>query len=147
MAVMNENGRSQGEILSACPRCDSPHDPEDSYCRRCGAALHAERVPMVPDRHLPAPLAWRQTMPVMARGAAVVAAGTLAEAILRRLLGLAFRRRTGDSDRQTRLPTRRQPEKVESAEPAEAAGGDDHVVTETFLFRRVRLRRRGGPGE
>jgi hypothetical protein len=156
MAVMNEDGRSDGEALLRCPSCDSPYEPEDNYCRHCGAALHAGRVPMVRDERSYAPVPWRQTMPVVARGAAVVAAGTLAEAVLRRLIGRALRRRTRPSSArggsasggggQARLPARHQPKKADVIERPEPAA-DDHVVSETFLFRRVWLRRRSWPGE
>ena len=144
--AMNEDGRSQSEALLRCPRCGSSHDREDNFCRRCGAALHASRVPMVRDERSYAPVPWQGAMPMVVRGAAVVAAGTLAEAVLRRLLARALRLPRSDS-RRSRLPARRQPEKVEVVEHPEPAGDDDHVVSETFLFRRVRLRHRDWPGE
>ena len=145
--VMNADGREQAEAPLRCPRCDSPYAPEDSYCRRCGAALHTGRVPMVRDQGQYAPVPWRPAMPVLARGAAVVAAGTLAEAVLRRLIGRLLRARSRPSGRAAGLPARSQPSKGEVTERPEPAGDDDHVVSETFLFRRVRLRRRGWPPE
>jgi hypothetical protein len=84
-------------------------------------------------------------MPVVVRGAAVVAVGTLAEAILRRLLTRALRGRAPPSERRAGLPARR--EKAEVVEHPERAGDDDHVVSETYLFRRVRLRHRDWPAE
>jgi hypothetical protein len=102
---------------------------------------------MVRDERFYAPVPWRETMPVVVRGAAVVAAGTLAEAVLRRLVARVLRGRARPSDRRASLPARRQPEKAEVVERPEPAGDDDHVVSETFLFRRVRLRHRGWPGE
>jgi len=109
---------------------------------------------MIRDERSYAPVPWRGAMPVVVRGAAVVAAGTLAEAVLRRLVARALQGRGRPSDqpvrqadRRARLPARRQPEKAEVVEPPEPAGAGDHVVSETFLFRRVRLRHRGGPGE
>jgi hypothetical protein len=144
---MNEDGRSQGEVLLRCPRCSSPHDPEDSYCRHCGAALHATRVPIVRDDRSYAPVPWRETVPVVIGGAAVVAAGTLAEAVLRRLIGRALRRLARPPDGQTRLPARRQPEKAQVVEQPQPDHDDAQVVSETFLFRRVRLRRRGWPSD
>jgi hypothetical protein len=81
------------------------------------------------------------------RGAAVVAAGTLAEAILRRIIARAFRGRAPPSERRAGLPARRRPEKAEVVEHPERAGDDDHVVSETYLFRRVRLRHRDWPAE
>jgi hypothetical protein len=77
----------------------------------------------------------------------VVAAGTLAEAILRRIIARAFRGRTRPSERRAGLPARRQAEKAEVVERPEPVGDGDHVVSETYLFRRVRLRHRDWPGE
>jgi len=143
--AMNEDGRSQGKASPRCPRCGSSHDPDDGFCRRCGAALRASRVPMVRDQRSYAPVPWRGTVPVVVRGAAVVAAGTLAEAILRRIIARAFRGRTRPSGRRAGLPARR--EKAEVVERAEPVGDGDHVVSETYLFRRVRLRHRDWPAE
>jgi ribosomal protein L37E len=152
--AMNEDGRSQSEALLRCPRCGSSHDREDNFCRHCGAALQASRVPMVRDEGAYAPVPWREAMPVVVRGAAVVAAGTLAEAVLRRLIARALRGSARPSDQpvrqagqRARLPARRQPERAEVVERPGPAGDDDHVVSETFLFRRVRLRHRDWAGE
>jgi hypothetical protein len=147
---MNQDGRSQQEALLRCPRCDNSRDPEDNFCRHCGAALRSTRMPMLRDGGAYEVAPWRGPLPVAVRGAAVVAAGTLAEAILRRLIGRALRRSihpSSSTGRQSRLPARRQAEKAEPVEGSEAAHGDDHVVSETFLFRRVRLRRQGWPDE
>jgi hypothetical protein len=152
--AMNEDGRSQSEASRPCPRCGSSHDREDNFCRHCGAALHASRVPMVRDEQSYVPVPWREAMPVVVRGAAVVAAGTLAEAVLRRLVARVLRGSARPSDQpvrqagqRSRLPARRQTERAEVVEHPEPASDDDHVVSETFLFRRVRLRNRGWPGE
>jgi len=141
---MSGDGHFQGEVLSRCPGCGRSHDPEDSFCRHCGAALRGTRVPMVRHGSSYALAPWREGLPIAVRGAAVVAAGTLAEAILRRLIGRALRRSTRPSSgagRQANLPSRRQAEKAELVDGSEVTYGDDQVVTETFLFRRVRLRR------
>ena len=144
---MNDDGRPRDEELLRCPSCDGPHDIEDNYCRHCGASLYASRVPMLRDEQSYSPVAWRETLPVVARGAAVVAAGTLAEAILRRLIGRALRGLIRPSGGQARQSARHRTEKAEVIERPEPAAGDDHVVTETFLFRRVWLRRRTSPDE
>jgi hypothetical protein len=109
---------------------------------------------MVRDEGSYATVPWREAMPAVVRGAAVVAAGTLAEAVLRRLVARVLRGGARPSDQpvpqagqRARLPVRRQPERAEVVERPEPAGDDDHVVSETFLFRRVRLRHRGWPGE
>jgi len=141
---MSGDDHFQGGVLSRCPGCGGTHDPEDNFCRRCGAALHGTRVPMVRDDSSYPLAPWREGLPIAVRGAAVVAAGTLAEALLRRLIGRALRRSAGPSSgpgRQARLPSRRQEAKAELLDTSDATYGDDQVVTETFLFRRVRLRR------
>jgi hypothetical protein len=109
---------------------------------------------MVRDERSYAPVPWRETMPVVVRGAAVVAAGTLAEAVLRRLVARALRGLIHPSEQPVRragrrawLPVRRQPKKAEVVERLDPTGDGDQVVSETFLFRRVRLRHRGWPGE
>jgi len=89
-------------------------------------------------------------MPVVVRGAAVVAVGTLAEAVLRRLVARALRGLIHPSEQPVRrawLPARRQPKKAEVVERLDPTGDGDQVVSETFLFRRVRLRHRDWPGE
>jgi len=142
---MSEDGHFHGEVLPRCPACGSPHDPEDKFCRHCGAALHGTRTPMVRDGGSYAVAPWQGTLPAAVRGAAVVAAGTLAEAILRRLIRRALGRNarppSGAGGQAARLPARRQAEQAELVKDSEAGYDDDHVVTETFLFRRVRLRR------
>ena len=141
---MSADGHFQGEVLARCPGCGRSHDPEDSFCRHCGAALRGTRVPMVRDSSLYSLAPWRETLPVAVRGAAVVAAGTLAEAVLRRLISRALGRNARPSpavSRRTQVPSRRQAEKAELVDGSEVTCGDDQVVTETFLFRRVRLRR------
>ena len=141
---MSADGHFRGEVLSRCPGCGRPHDPEDGFCRHCGAALRGTRVPMVRDGSSYALAPWREGLPIAVRGAAVVAAGTLAEALLRRLIGRALRRSARPSpavSKRTQVPSRRQEAKAELLDASDATYGDDQVVTETFLFRRVRLRR------
>jgi len=150
---MGEDGRFRGEVLSRCPKCGNPYDPEDNFCRRCGAGLQRTRVPAVRDAKSYALAPWRETLPVAFRGAAVVAAGTVAEALLRRVIGRALRgprpspAGVEDKGRQKRLPVRRQPEKADVVESSVGGQDGDQVVSETIVFRRVRLRRWGWPGD
>jgi hypothetical protein len=149
---MGEDGRFRGEVLSRCPKCGNPYDPEDNFCRRCGTGLQSTRVPAVRDDKSYAVAPWRDTLPVAVRGAAVVAAGTVAEALLRRVIGRVLRgprpstAKADDKGRQKRLPVRREPEKADVVEPSDGQDGDQ-VVSETIVFRRVRLRRWGWPGD
>jgi len=131
-----------------CESCDAPYDSGDNFCRHCGASLNDESpaiervsLPAVPNRHYE-PVPWRPAVPAAVGGVAVLAAGTLAEMVLRGLASRLFR--TG-----TRLVARR-PEKDErgtavmKAEPIDT-GTDSgaQVVSETWFFRRVRVRRQG----
>ncbi len=130
----------QGETFAGalhCPRCDAAYDEGDNFCRRCGANLNGSNLPAVRDSYEVA-LPWKgQSMPALVRGAAVVAAGTLTEMLLRRLVSRAFR------PKRVRWPVQRPAEAVTAA-PApsdDSMPADTHVVSETFILRRVRLRR------
>ena len=121
-------------VLLHCPRCDAPYDDGDNFCRRCGASLDGSHLPAIRDSYDVVP--WQASVPVLARGAAVVAAGTLAEMLLRRLIGRAFG------------PARSRPLAKRAAQPAasvvsqdESLPADTQLVSETLLLRRVRLRR------
>ncbi len=134
------------DIILRCESCSAPRDADDNFCRRCGASLNdasrpAERVtlPAVPSSSYE-PVPWRPAVPPAVQGAAVLVAGTVAEMVLRGLASRLFR--TG-----ARLMVRR-PEnggrrtEVVKAEPdREPADGDAHIVSETWFFRRVRVRR------
>ena len=122
-------------ILLHCPHCGAPCDDGDNFCRRCGASLDGSRLPAVRDSYDVVP--WQSPVPALVRGAAVVAVGTLAEMLVRRLVGRALR------PGRARLPVKRA-----SQEPAPAAvapddslPADTQLVSETLLLRRVRLRR------
>ncbi len=122
-------------VLLHCARCDTPYDDGDNFCRRCGASLSGSRLPAVRDSYNVVP--WQGSVPALVQGAAVVAAGSLAEMLLRRLVSRALRpRRIG-------LPAKRaaQAPAPSAAAEDEALPADIQVVSETLLFRRVRLRR------
>jgi hypothetical protein len=141
---------SHGDTSLRCARCGTSHQLSDDFCRRCGAALRAGRLPVIRDQRSRAPVPWRETVPVVVRGAAVVAAGTLAEAVLRRLIVRALRRGVRPSNkpgRQLWPLARRRQDKAAVLERPEPDGDGDQVVSETFLFRRVRLRHSRWPGE
>ena len=133
-------------VVFRCESCDALYDPGDNFCRHCGASLNDESpaiervsLPAVPNPHYE-PVPWRPAVPAVVGGVAVLAAGTLAEMVLRGLASRLFR--TG-----ARLVVRR-PERdgrdtaVVRAEPID--GGADsgaQIVSETWFFRRVRVRR------
>ena len=132
--AVNEEGFSPPETV-LCGRCASVCDPEDNFCRYCGLPLHDDsKLPSVHNGAMP--VAWRPPLPAaVVKGAAFVAAGTLAEMVLRRLVRSAFGRGRGASQPPARRPStqvtnRERPLSVET-----------QVVSETFLLRRVRFRR------
>jgi threonine dehydrogenase-like Zn-dependent dehydrogenase len=69
------------------------------------------------------------------RGVAVVAAGTVAELVARRLVHNAARRVAS----VTRLPVRRA--KADVAQKREEADADAQLLSDTLFVRRVRIRR------
>lgn len=120
-----------------CNSCNVPCDEEDNYCRRCGAALRAASLPVVYDAYPPAP--WQPASPLVARGVAIVAAGTLLELAARWLTRKALSSiltspRTSGAMAQRRtvrlLPDRQ-------AEPP----ADLHIVRETYIYQRTSMRR------
>ncbi|MGD0765658.1 MAG: zinc ribbon domain-containing protein [Dehalococcoidia bacterium] len=127
--------RSQGNgELILCKRCSSPYDPDDRFCRKCGASLSGANVPAVrPDFQA---VVWRPAVPPVVQGAAAIAAGTLAEFILRRVLKRLFRPRS-------LLPALRK-EPVSSILGRNGDDGmqaDAEIESEAFMVRRVRVRR------
>jgi hypothetical protein len=125
----------EGEML-LCPACGAPYGPEDGFCRKCGASLSGRRLPAV--RRDYQPTVWQPPVPLIVQGAAAVAAGTIAEILLRKLVGRIFRPRS-------LLPVLRQANKKPleiSEQDGEEMEPEAQMESQTVVFRRVRLRRR-----
>ncbi len=135
---MNDNDLPREGELLLCEHCGAPYDPKDEVCRKCGRTLPDSQVPAV--RRDYQPTLWRPAVPVVVVGAAAIAAGTLAEIILRRIIKRIFRP-------SSLLPARRdsakKPAKVLEPEE-EDMEPEAHIESETFVLRRIRLRRRRG---
>jgi hypothetical protein len=129
---VNEEGLFPPETV-LCGRCASVCDPEDNFCRHCGLPLHDDsKLPSVRNGAMPA--VWRPPLPTaVVKGAAFVAAGTLAEMVLRRLVRNALGRGAAQP------PARRSSTQVTNRE--QPLSTETQVVSETFLLRRVRFRR------
>lgn len=124
----------EGEVL-LCGRCSAPYDPEDNFCRKCGFPLHEVEVPAVREGRYE-PVVWQPSVAPVVKGAAVIAAGTLAELLVRRALSRLLRPRglvspQGDS-------AKRAARVIEREEPVTS---DTQVVSETLVLRRMRFRR------
>ncbi len=114
-----------------CPDCTAALALADNFCPRCGASRPGSRLP-VKRQPSPAPTVWRQAAPVLARSAALVAAGVIGEWLLsvaaRRVLALPARRR--------KHPERGLAPRKAGTQPQGAV-----AVSETLVVRRVILRR------
>jgi hypothetical protein len=132
---VNENGETPSAETLLCGRCSLACDPEDNFCRHCGLSLREQQLPSVREGpHLPA-VREISVPSVVAKGAAVVAAGTLAEAILRRVLGGVLRRRAS----VTRAPAKQT--KGEVVPQEDVAPEETHILSETLFVRHLRIRR------
>lgn len=132
---MNENGETPSAETLLCGRCSLACDPEDNFCRHCGLSLREHQLPSVHEGpHLPA-VRELSVPSVVAKGAAVVAVGTIAEAILRRLVGGVLRH--GPS--MPRMPAKRA--KGEVVPKEDETPEETHVLSETLFVRHLRIRR------
>lgn len=132
---MNEEPlRSEREVL-LCGRCSAPYDSEDNFCRKCGFPLHEVGVPAVREGRYE-PVVWQPSVAPVVKGAAVIAAGTLAELLVRRVVSRMFRAR-GLAPSQSDS-AKRAARVIEREEPVTS---DTQIVSETLVLRRMRFRR------
>jgi len=111
-----------------CATCDNVLQPDDNYCRQCGAAQHEAGLPA--PRPAMAVTLWRPQASPVVKGAAVMAAGTIGQFVVRKALGSLL---SGGSRKRRRLipALRRNDGLVDEAQ----------IITETVMMRRVRIRR------
>jgi hypothetical protein len=114
-----------------CPACASALDHGDNFCRRCGSATAPASLPAI--RRASSAVVWQPQVSPVVKGAAVMAAGTLGQFVLRRALGSLL---GGGANRQ-------KPRGITVRSPRERDGMIDEaqVITETIMMRRVRIRR------
>ncbi len=117
-----------------CSACGAYGTIEDNFCRRCGAAQRASRLPVKRMPALPTP--WRQAAPAVAQSAALIVAGVAAEWLLRRAAKRALRLPLDLLGQPARpkgkaLALRRE-------KPASEGG---LAISETVVMRRIILRR------
>ncbi len=117
--------------LLLCQRCDARYDVDDNYCRACGSSLRAG-VPALRDEAAFATTVWEPRVPsVVVKGAAVVAAGTVARVVLRGLVNYALGSRKSRTKRGQTLTGPVQANVIEDA----------RLISETLIVRRVRVDR------
>jgi hypothetical protein len=112
---------------SICPECDAMLEVDDNFCRRCGVAAVGARLPAV--RGQLSPAIWQPQVPRIVKGAAVMAAGTVGQYLMRRVITNML---SGGKQR----PPRRIRAKENDGMLDEA-----QIITETVMMRRVRIRR------
>lgn len=110
----------------ACSNCASMLASEDNFCRHCGTALSDDRLPAV--RRPFSVTIWRPHVPPVVKGAAVMAAGTVGQYVVRRVLTNMI---TGTRKKPSRAIRRASDGMFDEAQ----------IITETVMMRRVRIRR------
>ncbi len=129
---MSEDVAAHTLDVVVCGRCQEACDLDDNFCRHCGFSL-LEQPP------LPSVQSARQLQAIrplfvpatVAKGAAFVAAGKIAELLVRRMARSVLGR--GKSPRK--------PAKAELVSKQEATPQSSEIVSETVLFRQIRIRR------
>ena len=117
-----------------CGRCATLSEPDDNFCRQCGLPLTEQHLPSVRSGQT-LPAVWKpRVRGAMVKSAAFVAAGTLAEAVLRRLV----RRALGRASSGGAVARRGNQEGVVgNGTPSD----DADYLTDTILLRHTRIRR------
>jgi hypothetical protein len=110
-----------------CPDCETALDADDNFCRRCGASVAAARLPAL--RPNMAATVWQPRVPRVVKGAAVMAAGTVGQYLVRRAITNVL----GGGQRRPARAVRRRAE--------DGMVDEAQIITETVMMRRVRIRR------
>lgn len=115
---------------SFCNPCESPLDDTDNFCRRCGSPASRPSLPIL---RRDTPLAvWQPQVSPVVKGAVVMAAGTVGQFVLRRLVsGVLGGKRSARSGAISVRSPRERDNLVDEAQ----------IITETIMMRRVRIRR------
>ncbi len=114
---------------SFCPSCGAGVGNDDNFCRKCGIAVRAA-LPAL--RQNSVPTAWQPAVSPVMKGAAVMAAGTVAQFLLRRVVGNVL-----DAAR----PRKRSPLRITRPRERDGMVDDAQIITEMVMMRRVRVRR------
>jgi hypothetical protein len=112
-----------------CGRCATVCDPDDDFCRHCGMALRDERLPSVRNGAT-VPAVWQPRIRgVAVKGAAFIAAGTIAEMLVRRMV------------RRALAPLAGKPGAASGRTEMIPSDAREGVESETLLLRHIRIRR------
>jgi hypothetical protein len=114
---------------AACLACDFPLDTDDNFCRRCGVSVEHANLPAV--RGATSVTLWQPNVSPVVKGAAVMAAGTIGQFLVRRMVS-GFIGGSRPARRRSILPIRRNDDGMTD---------EAQIITETVMMRRVRVRR------
>jgi hypothetical protein len=115
--------------MSTCSACDFGLDTDDNFCRRCGASAVLPKVPAI--RAASLPTVWQPQVSPVVKGAAVMAAGTVGQFVLRRVV-------SGLLGTGTHKP---RSIKIRRGGDRDGMVDEAQIITETIMMRRVRIRR------
>lgn len=117
---------------SYCPGCGTGLDLDDNFCRHCGLSSGRAALPVL--RPQAAAAVWQPSVSPVVKGAAVMAAGTVGQFLLRRVVrGIVDGNAQRRPSRATRLRRNRRND--------DGMVDEAQIITETVMMRRVRLRR------
>ena len=111
----------------SCPSCSSLLDEDDNFCRRCGASTGTGRLPAL--RGPMSATIWQPRVPPVVKGAAVMAAGTVGQYLVRRVVMNVL---GGGKPKPSRALRSRSDDGM---------ADEAQIITETVMMRRVRIRR------
>jgi hypothetical protein len=112
---------------SICHACTAALDLDDNFCRRCGTPTNRTQLPAV--RQSAGVTVWQPQVPPVVKGAAVMAAGTIGQFLLRRMASNLI---GGGRNRKPRALT---------VDRRDGLVDEAQIITETVMTRRVRIRR------
>jgi hypothetical protein len=115
---------------STCPACSADLSEADNFCRNCGAAVASAQLPAVASKT--SVTIWKPQASPVVKGAAVMAAGTVGQFLVRRAVSALLR----DGSR----PKKRRAIRVRGGQD-DGMVDDAQIITETIMMRRVRIRR------
>ncbi|MCH8064437.1 MAG: hypothetical protein IIC90_01245 [Chloroflexi bacterium] len=118
--------------IIVCGRCQESRDLDDNFCRHCGfSLLEQPPLPSVRSTRLLPAIRPPSVPATVAKGAAFVAAGKLAELLVRRMA-----RSVLGGGKSPRKPTN-----AKLVSEREATLQTSEIVSETVLLRQIRIRR------
>ena len=119
-------------MQSNCSACAFVLDGADNFCRRCGVSSAAS-ANLPATRTNTSITLWRPHASPVVKGAAVMAAGTIGQFVVRRAIsGLVGVGSTGQGRKRRSIFARKNTDGLQD---------EAQIITETMMVRRVRIRR------